>query len=129
MIEEAVKKIKEEMEKNKATYIQAIGNYVLTQIEINDKAAKEVVEGKRTLKDALKKVKVKARGKAVDGCAILSDEEVYEVVREYYGFEVEQPNATKVVVNEDITDRGPAKEEEHKNFKVNLEDLLGRKKK
>lgn len=128
MIEEAVKKIKEEMEKNKAPYIQAIGNYVLTQIEINDKAAKEVVEGKKTLKDALKKVKVKARIKAVDGCAVLSDEEVYKLVSEYYGFEAEQKNATKVVINEEVTASGPAKEEEHKNFKVDLKDLLRRNK-
>ena len=128
MIEEAVKKIKEEMEKNKAPYIQAIGNYVLTQIEVNDKAAKEVVEGKKTLKDALGKVKGKAREKAVDGCAILSDEEVYKRVSEYYGFEVEQQNATKIVINEDVKVKEPVKEEEHKNFKVDLKDLLRRNK-
>lgn len=128
MIEEAVKKIKEEMEKNKAQYIQAIGNYVLTQIEINDKAAKEVVEGKRTLEDALKKVKVKARVKAVGNCAMLTDEEVFKIVAEYYGFEVEQKNVTKVVINEEVTASEPAKEEEHKNFKVDLKDLLRRNK-
>lgn len=139
MIEEAVKKIKEEMEKSKVPYIQAIGNYVLNQIEVNGNAAKEVVEGKRTLKAALKKVEEVARKNAeasnifqgaVGGmrCAVLTDEEVYKQVREYYGFEAEQQNATKVVVNEEVTASGPAKEEEHKNFSVDLNSLLRRNK-
>lgn len=120
MVEKAIEMIKKEIEKG-TPYIQAIGNYVLTQIEVNGEAAKEVVEGKRTLKDALKKVKVKARLKAVDGCAVLTDEEVFKIVAEYYGFTAEQPNATKVVIAEPVE-----KKEEHKNFSVDLKSLLRR---
>lgn len=138
MIEETIKKIKEEMEKSKVPYIQAIGNYVINQIEVNGDAAKEVVEGKKTLKGAFEKVMELARKNAtamnifqgaVGGgtrCAVLTDEEVYKQVREYYGFEVEQ-QATKVVINEDVNVKEPVKEEEHKNFKVDLKDLLRRK--
>lgn len=138
MIEEAIKKIKEEMEKSKVLYIQAIGNYVINQIEVNGDAAKEVVEGKKTLKGAFEKVMELARKNATamnifqraaggTRCAVLTDEEVYKQVREYYGFEVEQQNATKVVINEDVNVKEPVKEEEHKNFKVDLKDLLRRK--
>lgn len=127
MIEKAIEKIKEEMEKNKAPYIQAIGNYILVQVEINDKAAKEIISGEKTLGKALEKVKGEAKKKAVNGCAVLTDEEVYKQVREYYGFTAEQSNATKVVVN-GVDTNEPAKEEEHKNFGVDLKSLLRRNK-
>lgn len=132
MVEKAIEKIKAEMEKG-TPYIQAIGNYVLTQIEINGEAAKEVAEGKKTLQDALRKVEDIARKnaqannifqRAVGGgtrCAVLTDEEVFKIVAEYYGFTAEQPNATKVVIAEPVE-----KKEEHKNFSVDLKSLLRR---
>lgn len=125
MIEKAIEKIKEEMEKNKAPYIQAIGNYVLCQVKINIEAAKEIVESKKTLKDALKIVTAKAKEKAVDNCAILTDEEVYKIVREYYEFKAEQSNATQTVIKEEYREKEKTKEEK-KNFSVDLNSLLRR---
>lgn len=122
MVEKAIEKIKKEMEKG-TPYIQAIGNYVLTQIEVNGEAAKEVAYGKKTLKDALENVKGEARKQAVNNCAVLTDEEVFKIVAKYYGFTVEQANATKVVI------AGPVEEkkEDNKNFSVDLNSLLRRK--
>lgn len=124
MIEKAIEKIKEEMEKNKTPYVQAIGNYVLTQIEINLECAKEVVDEKKTLEEAFKKVTEEARKKAVNNCAVLTDEEVFKIVAKYYEFTNEQQNATKVVIVEQVE-----KKEEHKNFAVDLKSLLGGKRK
>ena len=121
MVEKAIEKIKKEMEKG-TPYIQAIGNYVLTQIEVNGEAAKEVVDGKKTLKDALEKVRNEPKKQAVGNCAVLTDEEVFKIVAEYYGFTAEQPNATKVVIDEPVKE----KKEEHKNFSVDLKSLLRR---
>ncbi|WP_143316879.1 hypothetical protein [Clostridium sp. HBUAS56017] len=122
MIEKAIEKIKKEMEKNKNPYVQAIGNYLLKQIEINKDAAEKIVNGE-TIEKSLKEVEKVAKKKAVKNCAVLEDREVYKLVRKFYGFEAVQDKMLKVeaeevkpVVKEPIT--------QHKNFSVNLKDLL-----
>lgn len=124
MIEDAIKKIREEMEKSKTPYIQAIGNYLLKQIEINKDAAEKIVAGEKTIEKSLKEVEKVARTKVVQGCAVLEDKEVFAIVSQYYGFEAEQPNMT-VVVNEEV--KPPvSKEPKNKNFNVDLNSLLKR---
>jgi uncharacterized protein YutE (UPF0331/DUF86 family) len=124
MIEKAIEKIKSEMAKSKNSYVQAIGNYLLKQIEINKDAAEKIVSGEKTIQKSLKEVEKVARKKAVGNCAVLEDAEVYKLVRKYYGLEAVQDKIFKLeaeevkpVVQEPIT--------QHKNFSVNLKELLG----
>ena len=91
MIERAIEKIKSEMEQKKDnSYIQAIGDYLLKQVEINRNAAEKICNEKKSIEKSLKEVEKVARKKAVAGCAVLSDNEVFKIVREYYQFEAVQ---------------------------------------
>lgn len=132
MIEKAIEKIKSEMEKKKDNpYIQAIGDFLLKQIEINKDAAKGIVSGNKTIEKSLKAVEKVARKKAVNGCAVMADREVFNIVKEYYGFEAVQDKFTQLETEEICEEIAPNTKEEKSESKVinvdfstNLEDYL-----
>lgn len=128
MIEEAKLKIREEMDKSNDTYTKIIGKYVLEQIEINKKAAEDICSAKKTLLKSLDNVKEIAKGKAVNGCACMGDEEVFKIVREYFGIEAVQDKMIQVEVEgikEDHNIHEPKKDNViNVDFNVSLEDLF-----
>lgn len=135
MIERAIEKIKKEMEdKKENSYIQAIGDYLLKQVEINRDAAEKICNGTKTIEKSLKEVEKVARKKAVAGCAVLSDNEVFKIVREYYQFEAVQDKFIQVEVEEikeqiqeDVNEeRVKEKKEDSKtdDFSINFDDYL-----
>lgn len=135
MIERAIKKIKSEMEQKKDnSYIQAIGDYLLKQVEINRNAAEKICNEKKSIEKSLKEVEKVARKKAVAGCAVLSDNEVFKIVREYYQFEAVQDKFIQVEVEEIKEqiqegvneERVKEKKEDSKtdDFSINFDDYL-----
>lgn len=135
MIERAIEKIKKEMEdKKENSYIQAIGDYLLKQVEINRDAAEKICNGTKTIEKSLKEVEKVARKKAVAGCAVLSDNEVFKIVREYYQFEAVQDKFIQVEVEEIKEqiqegvneERVKEKKEDSKtdDFSINFDDYL-----
>lgn len=135
MIERAIKKIKSEMEQKKNNlYIQAIGDYLLKQVEINRNAAEKMCNEKKSIEKSLKEVEKVARKKAVAGCAVLSDNEVFKIVREYYQFEAVQDKFIQVEVEEikeqiqeDVNEeRVKEKKEDSQtdDFSINFDDYL-----
>lgn len=135
MIERAIKKIKSEMEQKKNNlYIQAIGDYLLKQVEINRNAAEKICNEKKSIEKSLKEVEKVARKKAVAGCAVLSDNEVFKIVREYYQFEAVQDKFIQVEVEEIKEqiqegvneERVKEKKEDSKtdDFSINFDDYL-----
>ncbi|WP_052098306.1 Cas9 inhibitor AcrIIA9 family protein [Paenibacillus stellifer] len=87
-MDEAVKKLKDEMEKAKDNpFVQLIGNYLLQLLETNPATAEKIVAEKKTISGSLDAMKSAAQKKAVKGMAMLTDEEGYTEVRKYYGIE------------------------------------------
>lgn len=120
MIEEAKKKVNDEMEKCKDKFTKVIGIYILQQIEVNKDAAEKIVKGEKTIKGALDEMKKEAKKVAVGGCGILTDEEGFKIVEKYYGFNAIQ---TEIKGKEDVI---PVIIETPKKakFGVSIEDLL-----
>ena len=132
MIQKAIEKIKKEMEGEKSIgYIQAIGEMLLKHIEINRDAAEKIVNGSKTIVGSLKEVEAEAKKKAVGGCAVLSDNEVYGIVRKYYGFEAVQDKMLQVE-SEEIKEEFQVRVEEIEkpsnivkvDFSASLDDYL-----
>lgn len=79
----------------------------------------------------MKEVEEEAKKKAIGGCAVLSDNEVYEMVRKYYGFEAVQDKMLQVE-SEEIKEECQVKVEEVEkpsnivkvDFSVSLDDYL-----
>lgn len=101
MIEKAIEKIKAEMEQKKNNqYIQAIGDFLLKQVEINRDAAEKICNGEKTIEKSLKEVEKIASKRAVAGCAVMADHEVFKLVKEYYNFEAVQDKFIQVEAEE-----------------------------
>lgn len=135
MIERAIEKIKKEMEdKKENSYIQAIGDYLLKQVEINRDAAEKICNGTKTIEKNLKEVEKIAKKKAVAGCAVLSDSEVFKIVREYYQFEAVQDKFIQIEVDEikeqiqeEVKEEKIQEKKENKeadDFSINFDDYL-----
>ncbi|MDU2491668.1 MAG: Cas9 inhibitor AcrIIA9 family protein [Clostridium celatum] len=135
MIERAIERIKREMkEKKDNSYIQAIGDYLLKQVEINRDAAEKICNGVKTIEKSLKEVEKVAKKKAVAGCAVLSDSEVFKIVREYYQFEAVQDKFIQVEVDEikeqiqeEVKKEKVQEKKESKkidDFSINFDDYL-----
>lgn len=135
MIERAIEKIKKEMEdKKENSYIQAIGDYLLKQVEINRDAAEKICNGTKTIEKSLKEVEKIAKKKAVAGCAVLSDSEVFKIVREYYQFEAVQDKFIQIEVDEikeqiqeEVEEEKIQEKKENKeadDFSINFDDYL-----
>lgn len=135
MIERAIERIKCEMKQKKDnSYIQAIGDYLLKQVEINRDAAEKICNGVKTIEKSLKEVEKVAKKKAVAGCAVLSDSEVFKIVREYYQFEAVQDKFIQVEVDEikeqiqeevkreKVQEKKESKEID--DFSINIDDYL-----
>ncbi|MDP4146973.1 MAG: hypothetical protein Q8936_21285 [Bacillota bacterium] len=127
MIEEAKKKIKDEMEKNKDDFTKDIGKYLLQQIEINTKAAEKIVTGDKTIQGAIEEMTKIAEKRVVRkgnrAVVRMTPEEGFEIVAKYYEFkgiqtEIKVEEVTAPVIQE-------IKEIPKAKFEVNIEDLLG----
>ena len=121
MYEEAKKKLREEIGKASDPYTKIVGEYVLKNIEVNKKTAELITEGKKSLEVSLKVVKAVARKKAVNGCAVMEDEEVFELVRKYYEFDGVQTQIT-----EEVKEETPREKDNviYEDFNVSLEDFM-----
>lgn len=129
MLEEAIKKIKEEIEKNKGDfYIQEIGKYVLVQVETNKEASEKIAKGEKTIVGSMKFLESEARKRLQKGqqCLMIADVEGFKIINTYFGFkniqdklDVEKREAVEKI-EEDHTEEKVIEID----FNVNLEDLF-----
>lgn len=96
-INEARAKITEESLEIKgalATFIEETVNGRCT----TEEAANKILDGKKTIKDLIDKITSEAKSKAKNGCAVLSDDEVREMILNYYELDKTEPaHKAKVV--------------------------------
>ena len=95
-INEARAKITEESLKIKgalATFIEETINERCTTEEV----ANKILDGKKSIKDLINDIRNKAKEKAVNNMAAISDEEVRGMVLKYYELDDTKANGTDVV--------------------------------
>lgn len=95
-INEARAKITEESLKIKgalATFIEETVNEHCTTEEV----ANKILDGKKSIKDLINDIRNKAREKAKNNVAVISDEEVKEMVLKYYELDNSKAIGTEVV--------------------------------
>lgn len=109
MLQEAIKKLKDEIGNDKG-YKQIIGGYLLKQLEANPTAADQILKEGKNIKGAMEAMKAEARKHQNNGCAVLTDDEGFAVVLEYYDIPLVQINKLRTCHSAD--------------FNVSLDDLL-----
>ncbi|MEN6325818.1 MAG: hypothetical protein ABFD18_06390 [Syntrophomonas sp.] len=123
MLEQAINKIKTEMDKNKNdSYIQVIGEFLLQQLKVNPVAADKIMAADKTIAKSIDAMATEARKKAKGNRAMLTDAEGYAIVLKYFG--IEGPvNVPVAPVTTPQADPVPEKKADV-GFNVKLEDLL-----
>jgi len=108
MLQEAIKKLKDEIGSDKG-YKQIIGEYLLQQLDANPSAAGQILKEGKNIKGAMEAMKAEARKHQKDGCGVLTDDDGYAIVLEYYDIPM-----TRIVKS------APEKN----NFDISLDELL-----
>lgn len=132
MQENAVKKIKEEMEKSKNnSYVQVVGEFLLSQLNIYPAIAEKIMNADKSIEKSLEEMRKEASKKRVGNCAVLTDQEGFEIVSKYFGIDTKSSeNVTKTIKNDTkstviVTEKAKnATADQNIDFNVKLEDLL-----
>ena len=86
LIQKAIDKIDKEAEAINAPAVTVVASQIIDVYLKSDENAKKALDKEKTLKKCWNDVKSKARKQASGGCAMVSDDTVFEWVKDYYGF-------------------------------------------
>lgn len=85
MMEKALLKIRKEMEENKDQYVKVIGDYLINYINKNPDTANSFCAEGKTIKGSIAVMKEEARKQQKGGVAVLTDEEGFKIILDYFG--------------------------------------------
>ena len=84
-MDQAVSKLKTEMEGSKNPYVKVIGDLLLQVIATNPAAAEKIKSEGKTILGGLKAVEAYAKKNQHDGMGMVADSEAYDIVLKYFG--------------------------------------------
>lgn len=117
MIEQAKTKLLEEMGSDNG-FKKIIGDFLLQQLEANPESAEMILKQDKTIEGAMKAMKAEARKHQKDGCGVLTDDEGFAIVLEY--FDIPMASITKPT----LTVVKPAAPQDKVSFDISLDELL-----
>lgn len=119
MLEQAIAKIKGEMEQNSSNpYIQVVGNFLAGHITENPGDAERILAEDKTISKSLSAMRSEAEKKKVGNCAVLTDAEGFAVVLKYFGIE------TAPVIPQTVQPVPQVQKKTSSDFDINLDELL-----
>jgi hypothetical protein len=123
MLKKAIKKLKSEMSKNNNPYIQVVGGFMLQHLNENPERAEKILQEGKTIEKSLEEMKNAAKKKQVGGCAMLTDQEGFEIVLKYFGIDglVKDAAIATVQVKMETIERVSGKVID---FDVSLDDFI-----
>lgn len=126
MKNQAIAKLKNEMEKDKNPYVQIVGGFLINHLETNPESAEKILNADKTIGKSLNEMRKAAEKKKVGNCAVLTDQEGFEIVLKYFGIEgavaaVTSPVQTKTVEAPKVVE---AEKKKEVDFDISLDDLL-----
>lgn len=90
-MQKAVKKLNDEMKKDKNSYVQAVGGFLLKHLEENPDSAENINVAEKTIAGSLNEMKKEASKQRVGGVAVLTDAEGFATVLKYFSIGKEIP--------------------------------------
>ena len=110
MLNEAIKKLEDEMKLDPSNdYLKYVGDYLIEYLKKNSRHADKILQEGKTIKGSLDFMKNIARKKAVNGMAMLTPEEGFKAVLDYY--EINEASTLRLVKSE-------------KKIDISLDDLF-----
>ncbi|MGM0940338.1 MAG: hypothetical protein ACQEWU_05110 [Bacillota bacterium] len=84
MLKKAQTKIKDEMKKDNNPYVKLIGQFLLDHLTHNPEDAEKILVKSKTIKGSLDSMRKEAEKKKVGNMAVLTDEEGFATVFDYF---------------------------------------------
>ena len=123
--EKAIAKIDAEIEKAKGSRAyEVIGDYLINLVTAHPEAAEKLMDEKKSLAGAYKEMESNARKKAHNGCAVLTDEEGFEIVCDYFGLDYQPCSGLSAVKTKPAASTAEAVAKPTPQLDINLDDLL-----
>jgi len=118
---EAVEKINKEIGEGNGPHVRVIGEFLINIISEKQEAADKILDEKKSIKGSINEMSKEAKKKAVNGCAMLTDEEGFNIVLKYYGIDGANKNksSNKVVSINDYKEKSTLE-----GIDINLDDIL-----
>ena len=111
MINEAITKINDEMEKENNPYVKVIGEYLLGLIKNDETTAEKILDNDKSIMKSLEEMRKAAEKVKVGNMAMISDEEGFSIVLKYFGIEKSEPKVIDDIKAVNIIERKVDKEE------------------
>ena len=119
MVSDAVSKLKDEIDKNKNnSYIQAVGNYLISYLNQNPGAAEKILNPDKNIAKSLDEMRKVAEKKKDGNYAVLAPQEGFDIVMKYFGIDKKFSTPATAATVTTSTDSSAS------DFKVSLDDLL-----
>lgn len=123
MVKKAIEKLRSEMDSNKNnSYIQAVGQYLLSHLESNPDSAEKILVNDKTIAKSLDAMRKVAEKKKVGNCAVIAPDEGFAIIMDYFGISG-VPTAQMQPISKPSPDPTP-KTAPTDEFDLKLEDLL-----
>lgn len=120
-VQKAIEKLRAEMDKNKKDgFVEVIGGFLIKTVQDSPEASEKILAKDKTISGSISEMAKEARKKSINGHAMLSDQEGFQIVLKYFGITAAAPEVNKPVLKEE------PKEEESKaaDFNYSLDDFL-----
>lgn len=118
MLNQAIKKLQDEIKKEQkggvSVYVNLIGNYLIKHISNNPIDAEKIVIDGKTITGSLKAMEAEAKKKKVGNMAILTPEEGFKIVFDYFGIK------SGTILGEPVPDT----QSKNNSLDISLDDLL-----
>jgi hypothetical protein len=116
-METAIKKLETEISSTPNNqYVKLIGEFLIGHVKSNPAEAAKIMAEDKTIAKSLEAMKNEAKKKAVNGMAMLTDEEGFAIVLKYFEIGGEPTKESIKSISK--------REEESSGFDVTLDDLL-----
>lgn len=93
MLQQALDKLKTEMDKQKSPYVQVVGNFLTDFLNNNTSEAGKVTVDGKTITGSLSEMQKEAAKHKVGNCAVLTDEQGFAIVLKYFDMQGTVPLA------------------------------------
>ena len=118
MLQKVIAKLKSEMDKNSNNpYIQVVGSFLFNYLESSPEAAEKILTEDKTIIKSLDAMKNEASKKKIGNCAVLTDQEGFDIVLKYFGI-------TKKTQTSSELEQSVCNKKDTNSFSISLEDLL-----
>lgn len=120
----AIEKINQEMQKRPDDlYMEIVGHYIIDRCGADEACEKKAADPSKSLTGAMSAIQAAARKKAVNGCAVLTPNQVFAETDKYFDFPADE-DAQRRAMNAMSGGSAPEKPTSPAAVSLSLEDFL-----